>query len=114
MIEYELKEIKLNNNQSNYIPIFKDKDKEILTHFLSSECRNFHDDIIKCLNSVLAEQNCYAEFQGNTCMLSADKDNAIVECIIKGADVGEPCTIDTTELKSLIEFYYLHEKITKQ
>ena len=105
MIEYELKEVKLKNNKTNYIPIFEDEDKRILTHFLSSECRNFFNDIVKCLNSVLTEQKAYVEFQGNSCLFSADKNNTTIECIIEGANVGNPITIKTKQLKTLIESY---------
>ena len=110
MISYTKRVVNYGKTKKLLVSDMTDPQQTILSNLLTSEVPLFYSDIVKCLNAVLLNGEEKHEFAGNSCLISATKQSTRVERIIDGADIGEPCTVKTDELMSLVNEW--HKELT--
>ena len=107
MISYTKRIVKIGPTRKCLVADFGNGEYAVLTELFTSEVPAFYSQIMSCLNKALSGESEDAMFSGNSCLIHANKDYTTVECMIDEANVGEPCAINTGELKDLITTWYM-------
>lgn len=81
---------------------------ELVATFLSSDARDMGDFFLEAIEKVLSGQESYQEVSGNVCGLEIRKELTRVIDNLADDGIGNACTIETEELKQLIEVWLDH------
>ena len=111
---YSFRELKMKNGSKKLLIDFEDEKKELLSTFLETEVTIFSDNIIQCLERVMANQSEYEEFNGNICGVEIYAEKTEIFDNLADDGKGNWCEINTKDLKKLIDIWQDKYQIYKE
>ena len=103
-MKYEIKTLKLDNGSERLTIIFEDKKLKPLHPFIVDDFSAFTQDYLETFDKVLSGEVEREAASGNACYFEADKNKTFIEFLYpKDEDSRETCTVNTRELRSLMD-----------
>lgn len=102
-IEYNVKEVEFGNNKTIYVPIFKEDSYALLEEFLSSEVKNFRDQILGIISVAEEHPLETIEFSGNVCLVHIQNGIVRIESTIDDVEIGETVEMDFAEFAAVVK-----------
>lgn len=118
-MKYEIKTLKLGNGIERLTIIFEDSKLKPLHPFIVDDFSAFTQDYLETFDKVLSGEVERESASGNACYFEADKEKTFIEFLYpEDEDTRETCTVNTRELRSLMdewvqkrtEFFKTHSK----
>lgn len=101
--DYSIKELKFGNNKTIYVPIFEEDSYALLEEFLSSEVKNFRDQILGIISVAEEHPLETIEFSGNVCLVHIQNGIVRIESTIDDVEIGETVEMDFNEFAAILK-----------
>ena len=114
MLSKEFKTIELKSGQKQLTIVFHDARYAILSAFFFDEVGSFEDWIVQHIKDVLDGKADRREIAGNVFKLVIEKEFSTVYDTLADDEKGDWCTIETSELLSLIEQWHEQKALLRE